>query len=55
MERYICLKCGYIYNPAKGDPDGGLAPGTDFCQAGPDWRCPRCGASERQFAKKEEE
>ena len=25
---YICNACGYIYNEADGDPDGGLPPGT---------------------------
>lgn len=55
MDRYICLRCGYIYDPAKGDPTAGLAPGTTLDQAGPDWRCPRCGAPERHFARKEED
>jgi len=55
MDRYVCLMCGFIYNPKKGDLAGGLAPGTDFSQAGADWRCPRCGAPERNFARKEED
>jgi len=24
--KYLCVPCGYIYDEAKGDPDGGLAP-----------------------------
>lgn len=55
MDRYVCLMCGFIYDPKKGDLAGGLAPGTDFSQAGADWRCPRCGAPERNFARKEED
>jgi rubredoxin len=55
MDRYICLRCGFIYDPRKGDPAGGLAPGTELAQAGPDWRCPRCGAAECDFARKEED
>ena len=29
MEKYLCV-CGYEYDPAVGDPDGGIAPGTPF-------------------------
>lgn len=25
MKKYICDVCGYIYDPANGDPDGGEA------------------------------
>ena len=27
---YVCLACGYVYDPEKGDPDSGIAPGTAF-------------------------
>ena len=27
--KYEC-PCGYVYDPAVGDPDNGIAPGTDF-------------------------
>lgn len=30
MAKYECKICGYIYDPEKGDPDGGIAPGTPF-------------------------
>jgi len=30
MKKYLCETCGYIYDPAVGDPDGGIAPGTAF-------------------------
>ena len=26
--KYVCEVCGYIYDPAVGDPDGGIAPGA---------------------------
>lgn len=29
MKKYRCEVCDWIYDPAKGDPDGGIAPGTD--------------------------
>ncbi len=30
MKKYVCDVCGYIYDPEKGDPDSGIAPGTPF-------------------------
>ena len=30
MKKYICEPCGYEYDPALGDPDNGIAPGTAF-------------------------
>ena len=30
MEKWECLVCGYIYDPAEGDPDAGIEPGTAF-------------------------
>ena len=30
MDTYVCLVCGYEYDPATGDSDGGIAPGTKF-------------------------
>ena len=24
---YVCIACGYVYDPEKGDPDSGIAPG----------------------------
>lgn len=41
--RYLCRVCGFIYDEAKGDPDGGLPPGTRFEDIPEDWMCPLCG------------
>ncbi len=51
MERYVCQICGYVYDPAQGDPDNGVAPGTAFADVPADWVCPVCGASKDQFEK----
>ena len=32
MPKYRCKICGYTYDPAVGDPDGGIKPGTSFEQ-----------------------
>ena len=51
MQKYECKVCGYIYDPAKGDPDSGIDPGTSF-EALPDsWVCPECGVGKDQFEK----
>jgi rubredoxin len=49
MNKWECSVCGYIYDPAKGDPDGGIAPGTPFDQIPAAWSCPECGASKSDF------
>ncbi len=49
MEKYQCTICGYIYDPAKGDPDNGVAPGTAVAAIPDDWTCPDCGADKSMF------
>ena len=44
MKKYRCTVCDYIYDPAVGDPDSGIAPGTAFEDLPDDWSCPLCGA-----------
>jgi rubredoxin len=53
MDRYVCTVCGYVYDPEKGDPDSGIAPGTSFKDIPDDWVCPVCGVSKEDFKKKE--
>lgn len=54
MEKWQCLICGYIYDPAAGDPDSGIAPETSFEDLPDDWLCPECGAEKDQFEKLKE-
>ncbi len=49
MQKYVCQVCGYVYDPAVGDPDSGVAPGTAFENLPDDWVCPVCGAAKDQF------
>lgn len=51
MDKYECTVCGYIYDPDKGDPDGGIEPGTPFEDLPDDWVCPQCGADKDMFEK----
>ena len=51
MQKYRCTVCGYIYDPAVGDPDGGIQPGTTFEDMPDSWVCPVCGAAKSEFIK----
>ncbi|MFP4295670.1 MAG: FAD-dependent oxidoreductase, partial [Halothiobacillaceae bacterium] len=44
-----CRTCGWIYDPAEGDPDSGIAPGTRFEDIPEDWMCPLCGVTKADF------
>lgn len=51
MAKYRCTLCGYIYDPAAGDPESGIGPGTPFEKLPEDWICPVCGADKSYFEK----
>jgi rubredoxin len=53
MSKYQCFFCGYVYDEAVGDPDGGIAPGTRWEDIPDDWLCPSCGAAKSDFAMME--
>ncbi len=48
-KRYICVICGYIYDPALGIPDEDIPAGTAFEDLPPNWSCPDCGARKADF------
>jgi flavin reductase (DIM6/NTAB) family NADH-FMN oxidoreductase RutF/rubredoxin len=50
MQKYICEVCGYVYDPAQGDPDSGIEAGRKFADLPGDWVCPVCGAGKDQFS-----
>lgn len=54
MDKYLCVPCGYIYDPELGDPDNGIEPGTPFEDIPEDWVCPICFAEKELFEKVEE-
>ncbi len=51
MEKYRCTVCGYVYDPAVGDPDHGVNAGTKFVDLPADWVCPECGVGKDMFEK----
>ena len=51
MYKYVCDLGGDVSDPALGDPDGGIAPGTAFEDIPDDWVCPLCGVGKESFTK----
>ncbi len=51
MKKYVCVVCGYVYDPEKGDPYGKVPPGTPFESLPANWVCPVCGASKESFVE----
>ena len=51
MSKWRCIPCGYVYDPAAGDPDGGVVPGTPFEELPEGWICPLCGVGKEEFEK----
>jgi rubredoxin len=49
MGKYVCPACGYVYDPAIGDPEGDIPPGTLFDDLPFHWQCPVCGARKEEF------
>ena len=49
MKKYVCPTCGYVYDPAVGDPDNDIAPGTAFEDLPENWACPLCGVPKSEF------
>lgn len=49
MGKYRCTVCGWVYDPALGDPDSGIEPGVSFADLPADWICPECGAAKDAF------
>ena len=47
--RLECRICWYLYDPAEGDPDQQVPPGTPFLQLPGHWRCPQCDAEPGSF------
>ncbi len=49
--KWICKVCSMIYDPAIGDPESGIAPGTPFEAIPEDWVCPICLTRKSNFVQ----
>lgn len=45
--KYICTVCGYVYDPARGEPQRGIPAGTSFDDLPDDYICPVCAMDTR--------
>ncbi len=54
MKKYVCDVCGYVYDPAEGDPEHNIPAGTAFEDLPADWECPLCSVGKDQFSPSEE-
>ncbi|MBB6631621.1 rubredoxin [Clostridium algidicarnis] len=53
MKKYVCVECGYIYDPEVGDIQNGISKGTSFDDIPEDWLCPVCGEGKYVFEELE--
>ncbi|RAU20929.1 rubredoxin [Paramagnetospirillum kuznetsovii] len=53
MKKYVCVVCGFVYDPAIGMPEDGISAGTAFEDIPDDWCCPDCGVSKSDFEVQE--
>lgn len=54
MKKYVCDVCGWVYDPAVGDPENGIEPGTAFEDIPDDLVCPLCGVGKDEFSPVDE-
>jgi rubredoxin len=47
--RLECRICWYVYDPAEGDPQEQIPPGTPFLKLPAHWRCPQCDSAPQVF------
>ena len=50
MKKYVCDVCGWVYDPAVGVPEAGIAPGTPFEKLPDDFECPLCAMGKEHFS-----
>lgn len=44
-----CKICWQVYDPAEGDEESQIPPGTPFSALPDYWSCPQCGAAKGDF------
>lgn len=49
MRKWQCMVCGWLYDEAEGDPDGGIPAGTRWEDIPDDWTCRECGVGKKDF------
>ena len=52
--KYVCDVCGWEYEPDKGYPEAGIAPGTPWEAIPETFRCPICAVKKNLFSEEQE-
>ena len=47
--RMECRICWHVYDPAEGDAESQIPPGTPFTEVPEHWRCPECDGVRSQY------
>ncbi|MGL5372725.1 MAG: rubredoxin, partial [Plesiomonas shigelloides] len=47
--KMICTVCQWVYDPAVGEPNQDIAPGTEWDAVPDDFLCPDCGLGKDVF------
>jgi len=50
MQKWVCNSCGWVYDPAIGDPFNGVPAGTPWEKVPDTWVCPECGSPKSDFS-----
>ena len=53
MQKWVCLSCEWVYDPAEGCPEDDISPGTSFEDLPDNWTCSECGTPKSNFASLE--
>lgn len=53
MKKYVCIMCGYVYDPEKGDDVMNIPPGTPFEKLPDNWACPICSVGKDNFKEQD--
>lgn len=48
-KRMECSICWHLYDPAEGDEEWQIPPGTPFTSLPEGWSCPKCDAAPERF------
>ena len=49
LDLWVCSRCGYVYDGAKGEPLTRTSPEMPFETLPASWRCPHCTAEKEFF------
>ncbi len=49
LPAWICIECGYVYDPSEGNLEWNIPPGVPFNELPEEWACPVCNTGRSNF------